>query len=201
MENELLKAEFALFTAFPKIPRLHGACIITEKIDGTNACIEFARGEGVYIMAACSRNRRLVTIHWRSEEKPEVTWHAGDNYGFGAWVVENFLQLRGLGYGRHFGEWWGKGIQRGYGLEERRFSNFRESNPCGGLVSTVPLLNVLAGFHTFDLEMAMERLRVNGSLAAPGFMDPEGIVVFHERSGQLFKLTYEAGPKGQKEES
>jgi hypothetical protein len=29
-----------------------------------------------------------------------------------------------LGPGRHFGEWWGAGIQRRYGLTEKRFSLF-----------------------------------------------------------------------------
>ena len=47
-----------------------------------------------------------------------------------------------LGVGQHFGEWWGFGIQRGYGLHERRFSLFntgRWSDPavrpaCCGVV-------------------------------------------------------------------
>ena len=49
-------------------------------------------------------------------------------------------------------------------------------------------------------EWALEQLRYKGSLAAPGFMDPEGICIFHETSGQLFKATIrdDEKPKGGK---
>jgi hypothetical protein len=193
------------FVPFNKIPRLHGACVVTEKIDGTNACVEFEKADGTFRMAACSRNRRLVTVEWREDAEPWplVSWEGkGDNYGFGQWFLAHYLELRALGYGRHFGEWWGQGIQRRYGLEEKRFSLFHH-NPLKTLpacVSVVPTLEVLEAFSSSQLDMIMASLKVAGSQAAPGFMDPEGIVVFHERSGQLFKYTYEAGPKGQKEE-
>jgi hypothetical protein len=41
-------------------------------------------------------------------------------------------------------------------------------------------------------------LRTEGSVAAPGFMDPEGICIYHEASGQLFKATLKNDdkPKG-----
>jgi hypothetical protein len=52
-----------------------------------------------------------------------------DNFGFAAWVEANRDELLTLGPGRHFGEWWGSGIQRGYGLPkgEKRFSLFNVS--------------------------------------------------------------------------
>ena len=34
------------------------------------------------------------------------------------------LSMTFLVPGRHFGEWWGSGIQRGYGLDEKTFSLF-----------------------------------------------------------------------------
>ena len=37
----------------------------------------------------------------------------------------------------------------------------------------------------------LERLRASGSFAAPGFMNPEGVVVFHTASGTFFKKTLE----------
>jgi hypothetical protein len=191
--------DFAPYRPFNKIPRLHSDVIVTEKIDGTNACIEFAGFDGVFLMAAGSRNRRLVTIRWEDALFPVVKWEGkGDNAGFGDWVVRNFLELRGLGYGAHFGEWWGQGIQRTYGLGEKRFSLFREPKTLPACCSVVPRLATFS--ESFDMKRLadlMVTLRVSGSVAAPGFMNPEGIVAFHVRSGQLFKLTYEAGPKGQ----
>jgi hypothetical protein len=49
-----------------------------------------------------------------------------DNHGFARWVQDDADELWALGEGRHFGEWWGSGIQRGYGLQkgEKRFSLF-----------------------------------------------------------------------------
>ena len=39
------------------------------------------------------------------------------------------------------------------------------------------------------INAVMTELQANGSWAAPGFADPEGIVVFHTASGALFKKT------------
>lgn len=195
------------FVPMPKIPRLHGDVVVTEKIDGTNACVEFEATELGYEMAACSRNRRLVKVSWMKDRDfdPRVQWQdsKGDNAGFGAWFLAHYLELRQLGYGRHFGEWWGKGIQRGYGLDEKRFSLFNP-NPLKTLpacVGVVPVLAQAARFDTEELDMILVSLKISGSVAAPGFMDPEGLVAFHARSGQLFKYTFEAGPKGQTNDS
>jgi hypothetical protein len=53
-------------------------------------------------------------------------------------------------------------------------------------------------FDTKSIEMILETLKLNGSVAAPGFMKPEGIVIFHKASGTLFKKTIEGdeSPKG-----
>lgn len=196
-----------VFQPFPKIPRLHGDVVVTEKIDGTNACFEHVRGEACTLFGACSRNRRLVTITVKdaAPDHPEVTWHGTDNYGFGAFVVRNYATLARLGYGNHFGEWYGEGIQRTYGLDHKRFALFRE--PKGGLpqgiignVGVVPVLMTMEQFDTSALRELLIDLQLEGSRAVPGFMRPEGIVAWHARSGQLFKYTVDAGPKGQKEE-
>src|SRR5438105_3732245 len=101
------------FEEFPKIARLSRDCIVTEKIDGTNAQI-FITEDG--------------TIHFGSRSRwitPE-----NDNYGFARWATEHKEDLLKLGPGRHFGEWWGCGIQRGYGLKEKRFSLFNVMRWC-----------------------------------------------------------------------
>ena len=165
------------FIGFPKISRLKRSCVITEKIDGTNAQIYI--GEDGRILAG-SRNR------WVTPES--------DNFGWAAWVKANEKELLQLGPGRHYGEWWGQGIQRRYGLSEKRFSLFnsgRWSNPESGrpaCCGVVPVLHV-GPFTTDAVNNAIQELTSKGSVAAPGFMDPEGVVVFHTASGTLQKVT------------
>lgn len=173
------------FVPFPKIPRLRRDIVITEKIDGTNAQIVVPKDGGPLLVG--SRNR------WITPEK--------DNYGFARWVSENEETLRvGLGFGTHFGEWWGSGIQRRYDLTEKRFSLFNTARWQGGapaLCSVVPVL--YAGPWSQEaIDATLEKLRAAGSVAAPGFTNPEGVVVFHSASGRLFKVLLENDdiPKG-----
>lgn len=181
-----MTTEFPPFVAFPKISRLRRNAVITEKIDGTNAQVHVTPEGQVF---AGSRNRWIT---------PEA-----DNYGFARWVKEHEDELRtGLGPGTHYGEWWGQGIQRGYGMTEKRFSLFNtgrwltcETRPA--CCHVVPLILV----HTFTdeiVQQALSQLRTEGSLAAPGFMKPEGIVTFLSASGNLYKtlLENDAEPKG-----
>lgn len=171
------------FEAFPKIPRLNRMCTITEKIDGTNAQIIISDdGE----IAAASRSR-LITVD-------------NDNFGFARWVEANRSSLIDLGPGRHFGEWWGSGIQRGYGLKEKRFSLFNSARWTGcapACCSVVPVL-YSGPFCTDAVNDVVEHLRVFGSSAAEGFMKPEGVIVWHEAARQMFKVTLEKdeSPKG-----
>lgn len=173
------------FVPFSKIPRLNRECVITEKIDGTNGVVHVAE-DGTVL--AGSRNRWLT---------PE-----NDNMGFASWVKLYEEELRiGLGAGTHYGEWWGKGIQRNYGLTEKRFSLFNASRWTDEVrpkcCNVVPEL-YRGPFTTDSVRYAIERLREHGSVAAPGFMNPEGVVVFHTASGHLFKMTLEKddAPKG-----
>lgn len=201
------------FTQFPKIPRLVRDMVVTEKIDGTNAQLEIvehgpsddeaykgviAYNVGMTLrMYAGSRNRRIT---------PE-----SDNQGFARWAQANALDLFQLGPGVHFGEWWGQGIQRGYGLTEKRFSLFnvgRWDKPYQargeGHESAFPKcchVVPVIGKYTFDTTYVngiLSGLKAFGSFAAPGFMKPEGVVVFHTASGQLFKQLIEddSQPKG-----
>jgi hypothetical protein len=115
----------------------------------------------------------------------------GDNFGFAKWVLERADELRALGPGRHFGEWYGQGIQRGYGLQEKRFALFN----CGRWTAeTVPsccqVVPIVLRGEDVSPDVAMEILRSEGSRIAPGFKNPEGVVVFHSASRQLYKLTF-----------
>lgn len=192
-----------MFEPMPKIPRLNRDMIITEKIDGTNAQVwidvtlpedmtKYAFKvdfEGInFFMAAGSRTRFLT-------EKE-------DNYGFFKWVLKNREELAKLGPGTHFGEWWGQGVNRGYGLTEKRFSLFNvgrwtpETAPA--CCHVVPILCQWT-FDTGKINQTLHDLAETGSIAAPGFMNPEGIVVFHTAAQNLFKVTIkdDEKPKGQ----
>lgn len=176
------------FVPFPKIPRLKRGCIITEKLDGTNA--QVVVGEDGSVRAG-SRNR------WITPEN--------DNFGFAAWVKQHEDELRLLGAGQHFGEWWGVGIQRGYGLHERRFSLFNVGRWSDDAVrpeccGVVPVLNT-GDFTTTIVDETLDALKESGSVAAPGFMKPEGIIVFMTASRHLYKVLAENDnePKGKAE--
>ena len=173
------------FTPFPKIFRLTREVIVTEKIDGTNASV-WIDENGSFKTASRTR--------WITPDD--------DNFGFSAWAYTHKDNLMELGPGAHFGEWWGSGIQRGYGLTkgERRFSLFNvsrwaESRPA--CCDVVPTLGRFM-FDTAKVEQIIDDLQLNGSKASPGFMRPEGVIVFHVAGSVGFKKTIERDeePKG-----
>jgi hypothetical protein len=166
------------FESFQKIGRLSREMIVTEKLDGTNAQVCITEDGDMFFG---SRTR------WITPQD--------DNFGFARWAEGNKSELMKLGPGRHYGEWWGHGIQRGYGLTEKRFSLFNTSRWTDDDVRpacchVVPELFV-GSFSTSAVEGLIAALRVSGSVAAPGFMKPEGVVVFHPQSRAIFKKTLE----------
>jgi len=179
------------FEEFAKISRLKRDCTITEKIDGTNAQLLFdADGN----MLTGSRKREIFPEG--TEGKPKGC----DNYGFSRWARDNRDELFAfLGEGRHFGELCGGSIQRGYGTTKRHFMLFNTSrfNSCdippslieAGL-GVVPVL-FLGVFTTDAVDATMNALQVNGSHFMPGFMNPEGVVIYHHALRSYFKVTYE----------
>lgn len=186
------------FQEFPKIPRLSREMVITEKLDGTNACVRIevyddpARDDEYCKLGATFVHDLVVFAGSRTRF---VTPGKNDNYGFAGWVKANALDLVKLGVGTHFGEWWGKGIQRGYGLTEKRFSLFnthRWGDPAvrPSCCHVVPVLYT-GPFNTLVVDVEVRGLAVGGSIAAPGFMNPEGVVVYHTAGNLLFKKTIE----------
>lgn len=175
------------FMAWPKTPRLNREMIVTEKIDGTNACVIVSDDGRV---AAQSRKRLIEP--------------GDDNYGFAKFVHERAGELAdALGPGHHFGEWWGHGIQRGYGLPkgERFFSLFNVDRWADASlpdrVLTVPLLH-RGPFCTEEIDYQVSELDVVGSRAAD-FDRPEGVIVYHTASNSSFKVLIE-GNEGHKGE-
>lgn len=166
------------FEAWPKTPRWKDEhIVITEKIDGTNAQLLIDPDTGVF--QAGSRTR------WVTPEE--------DNYGFANWAYRNKDALiEGLGRGRHFGEWWGLGIQRGYNMPEKRFSLFNTMRPFDSLpsnigVSIVPVI-YQGPLKDTAIEDAIKRLENEGSIASPGFRNFEGICIFMRNSKQVYKI-------------
>jgi len=176
------------FRAFGKTARLYGPVTITEKIDGTNGLV-YVGDEGVW---AGSRNR------WLTDDGSKGGW---DNHGFGKWVSENRQRLADLlGPGYHYGEWWGKGIQRGYGTDTKRFSLFdvERYKSLGYIddslgVKLVPRL--YAGEFSLDnLARCSARLMWDGSRLCVGVTPPEGLVVRWEQPRVSFKVVF-PGPE------
>lgn len=173
------------FVAFPKIPRLNREIVITEKIDGTNA--------SVWISPDKTEVRAGSRTRWITPED--------DNFGFAKWVRDNQEELTRLGPGHHFGEWWGRGIQRNYNMTERKFSlfnvhRFKDVRPaCCDLVPVVST----GVFSQILIDTALKTLSEFGSLASPGFKDAEGIMIYHTAANKIFKVTLKDDEKGKGE--
>lgn len=182
------------FREFPKMPRLNRDMVITEKIDGTNGVI-FIGEDGEFLVGSRSR--------WITPGK------SADNHGFAAWAYAHQEELLKLGPGWHHGEWWGSGIQRGYGLKDKVFSLFNvhkwvlnSETTKPACCSVVPVL-YQGPFDMVIINGVLKTLREQGSPAsgAARFMNPEGICVFHEAARHWFKITLQGDekPKGNKE--
>lgn len=169
------------FKAWEKIPRENPFNVtITEKLDGTNACIIISDNE---IIGVQSR-KRLIT--------PE-----DDNYGFAQWVSENKDDILGLGEGYHYGEWAGLGIQKNPhdipGKKFFLFNTFRwnENNPNRpACCDVVPVL--------FQGQLSPEvipDLLTKLSESAGENQSPEGVIVYYHAFRKYTKHTIKS-PNG-----
>lgn len=213
------------FAPFPKIPRWSRDIIITEKIDGTNACVVVGLDaeNPVNSLDRCVNPgakefkafTKVADGYVAAQSRTRFITPESDNYGFAAWVQEHAEELKALGPGRHFGEWWGRGINRGYGQTERHFSLFNVSrwneivfntlesskfrkpgevvptfSPPPACCQVVPVLDYGPNPES-RISRCLFDLITYGSYAAPGWRTPEGIVIFHTASGHLYKKTIE----------
>lgn len=193
------------FAGFPKIPRYKREIVVTEKIDGTNAQIAlFELDTQEKLDSAYAHPYLLVLVPGALPGDSPMAMFAGsrnrwikpgdDNFGFARWAWDHVDELRTLGPGRHFGEWYGAGIQRNYGLTEKRFALFNvvrwnDENP--NRPACCDVVPVLARGEEVDLDTVMALLSTAGSRMVPGFMNPEGIVVYHTAARQMYKQTFE----------
>jgi hypothetical protein len=218
------------FTAFPKVPRLSREVVVTEKIDGTNASVFIAGTIVEYVATVTPENpaKDVARVRNGTNRLDDFVVLAGsrnrwltpedDNFGFAKWVRDHAEELALLGPGHHFGEWWGVGIQRGYGLSERRFSLFNAGRwadlhtaaskldlPAGlewapSCCHVVPVL-YQGPFLLQNVDACLYDLRTRGSKAAPGFADPEGVVIYHTAGNHLYKKTIKGDELGKHEEA
>lgn len=190
------------FKEFPKMPRLTREMIITEKIDGTNASI-FIQNEVLEedFFEMKDIDKKIITrkdgYTMRVGSRNKWITPKDDNHGFANWCLAHSDDLFNLGEGHHFGEWWGSGIQCGYSLPkgEKRFSLFNVSRWGDSGTDIKPTCchvvpELYKGmFCTSKVNEILEQLELHGSYASPGFMKPEGIIVFHVAGNLGFKKT------------
>ena len=195
-----------VFVPYPKVPRLNRPIIVTEKVDGTNATVlilDEHKGEEL-IASDPDHPEPLDVVH--SGDEYLYVWAASrkrlirpedDNFGFAGWVFDNAEALAaGLGIGRHYGEWYGLGIQRGYGLNHKRFALFNPSMAEAaaatglGTIETVPVVGEWGELSHGYVMGCVARLATGGSLLpeAEGY-PAEGVMVYHTVSRQVFKVT------------
>lgn len=196
------------FIAFPKIARLNREIMITEKIDGTNAAIGVTDDGRVY---AQSRNRIIVPggdnygfAAW-VEHNQKILSLLGPGCHFGEWWGVGI----GRGYDLHERRFslfnairWG---QKEEGVET--INIIQKTLPSVGVIpvlyeglwtildSDLPLgLDIDSKsmeYNAFAPERVTAALRHTGSIAVPGYMNPEGIVIYHKASQAMFKITLE----------
>lgn len=153
------------FKAWPKIGRENPFKVtISEKMDGTNACIIIQEGEIVGVQS----RKRLIT--------PE-----DDNYGFAQWVKDNNDDLLSLGDGYHYGEWAGLGIQKNpHNLTKKHFflfNTFRwvDENPNRPQCCDVVPVLFVGNLEENTIDGLLEKLKSE----AGENEKPEGVVVYY----------------------
>lgn len=202
------------FQAWPKTPRLFRDIVITEKIDGSNSAIiiqEFGADDDENVLATVEYEGVVYEVAAQSRKKLIMPGKTTDNYGFAAFVQRNAEQLvKLLGPGRHFGEWWGEGIQGRYGdyIRGRRgFALFNTAKWKGlyelltdesgreVLLEPVPILWEGPFSEAIIHEVAKNLLHF-GSVAAPFAPNPEGLMIYHTQSRKAYKFTFDNNDKG-----
>ena len=173
------------FKAWGKIPRFENEeYCFREKIDGTNGCVLVLDQDHELLQGALFAEpiEQIGRDYIWAQSRTRFVHPGDDNFGFAGWVREHAAELVKLGQGYHYGEWWGRGIQRGYEQTDRHFSLFYYPTALPtDVVRHVPTIK--AG----SLAEARQVLIDGGSLAQPGFMQPEGVVMYASAAKVYYK--------------
>ena len=148
---------------------------ITEKIDGTNACVVIQND----VIAGVQSRRRFIT--------PD-----SDNYGFAQWVSDNEDELLKLGDGYHYGEWAGVGIQKNnHNYPDKRlllFNTFRwGGDDLPQCCHVVPVLYE-GDYKQGIIQEVMSKLKSDSN---DNGNTPEGVIIYYHKAKRYEKYTYE----------
>jgi len=216
------------FRNYGKIPRWVNEHVwVSEKIDGSNSCVvieKLTTAEVTYFWGIQAPDAvkflyfkdEAYVVRAQSRNKFITPGKGKDNFGFAQYVLDNADALVSvLGVGYHYGEYYGSGIQSGYGLltGEKHFALFpthRVSRLSDNFeqIMSIPGLEIAPELYEGPfgegncIEDCLNLLRENGSFAhsARGFARPEGVVVQFKLSGARYKaFVVEDGPKTLKE--
>lgn len=200
------------FKAFPKIARLNRDIVITEKLDGTNAAIGLDDEGQIW---AQSRNKLLTVkddnhgfANWVEQNRKELA-KLGPGLHFGEWWGQG-INKRYPGQVKTFSLFnvgrWLDPLGAEFNARYKEFA--KDATPPPTCCSVVPVLYVgprraaSLPHPPFDIVDApaeiLAQLKETGSLAQKGNLNPEGIIIFHTASQQLYKVTCEKdeSPKG-----
>lgn len=194
------------FQKWASIPRLSKESVtVTEKIDGSNSAVRIRPFNTDLDLTdqidTVSIDGDMYTLWAQSRSRFLQPTKQGDNFGFGRWVYDNAVELvKILGPGDHYGEWWGSGIQRSYGLKEKRFSLFNahrwfetlHPTEAQSSISNLYIVPTLfkGKFYDLDINGLRDDLNENGSKVIPGFR-AEGMVVFLRELNASYKVLLE----------
>lgn len=199
-----------MFQRFPSLTRFSHDWTITEKLDGTNAAVNIVMPVGSDADEIFIENGHNIiaehdgfVVFAQSRSKLITPGKSTDNHGFARYVQDNAEEIVvKLGEGRHFGEWVGKGInKRHYDLPGKQFALFNTYRWTGAdlpeQMTVVPIL--FQGYSDdpgAEAVKAMQKMKNEGSAFAPGYMNPEGVVMYHGPSRTTFKKTYDYDEAG-----
>lgn len=227
-ELHLVEDTFGEFKAWGSTPRWHKGLHITEKINGTHGGISVQEFSfGYHAGTETPDDAKLVFSSEvddsgdpkreylvRAQSRKRIITPNNDNFGFAQWVWDNAYGLANmLGFGYHYGEWYGEGIQKNpLGVSGRRFALFNTWHWAGkGNVerlrdSGVPGLTHVPVLHDEQthgpatwgtIPSILIDLMLNGSKAdgAQEGSKPEGIVVWQRETKQRYKILLEEDDK------
>ena len=176
------------YNSFPSIERLENIyCIISEKIDGTNGLIEINETN----VRFGSRNRYV--------------FFNDDNAGFANFFRDYEARFKDAAKDiitdesyplRIYGEWFGCGIQRNYGLKDKFFMPFHLFYSKKLIEYQIPNIvtpNIMyAGKFSIEVvDACMQQLKLDGSGVVKNYKQPEGIVIFFPKYNFRLKETFD----------
>lgn len=190
-ENDDRKTEFKSWRDIERFLGVH--VVITEKIHGSNAQILVYRDEAGELHARAGSRKQYLDVL------------GPDNFGFAVYVKAHEAEIcEKLGEGRHYGEWVGPGINGEYGFPDKHLVLFdhrrhpKEKFDSGNMPPRMlPVPVLYDGAYSADVvKEVMDRLRGEGSVLVPGFMRPEGIVLFFPLFNTMKKLVFKVEETG-----